>query len=384
MNKKTISKKIFSFVIALFMVAGCASVLVGCGNKKASKVMNMSLNPSIEVVLDKDDKVVSVNALNDEGNYIVANVSFEGLTAKEAVNEFLKATKESGFSVQGDVSATENQLKLEISGENAEKLYKKVRKSAEKYLEEIDLNVEISLTKLDTNYLKAQVKECMQELSDSEISEKSEEELIALIKESRAETKDLLSEELKDLYYQTRAEEILKQKFEAVNSLISQSSSIIVKGYATLMETAFNTFTSSVSQFRTLYVENFLSETSTYQKEMKKYIEAKKEVLKTRLNETSEQQKEELSQNLEEAKQSLEEAKTFANDTVKTINSAIDTTISTMQGYLDLIILHLNVETINQAISTAKAEVKAEFSEDYAAYISVEYWKDLSPLENVG
>lgn len=126
MNK--IIKNMFSSLFMLVLVICCCFTVVGCScnddeTDKTSKVMNLSLNPSIELVLDKDNKVVSVNALNDEGNYIVSNVTFTGLTAEDAVDAFLEATKENGFIIEGEVSANENQLKIAISGENAYSIY---------------------------------------------------------------------------------------------------------------------------------------------------------------------------------------------------------------------------------------------------------------------
>ena len=56
----------------------------------------------------------------------------------------------------------------------------------------------------------------MQELKSSEVSQMSEEELIELIEESRKETANLLSQELKEFYYQQQDVEIKKIKLSSV------------------------------------------------------------------------------------------------------------------------------------------------------------------------
>ena len=46
------------------------------------RVMNMSINPSVEFVLDEEDKVITANALNEEGNLIIGAEDFVGKTAE--------------------------------------------------------------------------------------------------------------------------------------------------------------------------------------------------------------------------------------------------------------------------------------------------------------
>ena len=47
---------------------------------REKRVMNISINPSVEFVLDEEDKVISVNALNEEGNLIIGAETFVGKT----------------------------------------------------------------------------------------------------------------------------------------------------------------------------------------------------------------------------------------------------------------------------------------------------------------
>ena len=80
-------KKFLSILFAFLVLVPCTYVLTACGGNKTEKVMNVDLNPSLEFVLDKNDKVVTVNALNDDGNHIISIATksetlFEGLTAE--------------------------------------------------------------------------------------------------------------------------------------------------------------------------------------------------------------------------------------------------------------------------------------------------------------
>ena len=66
-------KKFVSFMLAAVL---CCSVFsfAACSDTKNetrdTAVMTVSLNPEVEFVLNSDDVVVAVNALNEEGNLI--------------------------------------------------------------------------------------------------------------------------------------------------------------------------------------------------------------------------------------------------------------------------------------------------------------------------
>lgn len=379
-----ISKRVFSYLITFVLVIGCWFMVVGCscGKDDSSKIMNLSLNPSIELVLDKENKVVSANALNDEGNYIVANFDFTGLNAEETVEVFLQAAKDNGFVIGGNVSTSENQLKISISGENAQKLFDSVKKSANKYLSEANLNVNISLDKkLTKEYLENLVADCMQELTEEEIELMSEEELITLIKTSREETKTLLSQELKDLYYQLRAEEILKAKFDEISRLLANNS-IIGSTIKPTFDAAFNTFKSKIDEFRTAYIEKYLSETSDYRAKMQEYIEAKNALLEARVNGgVTEQDLVNINTDLENAKAALGSAKATTDQVLTAVNTAIEGSLTSLRTILDTLSSYLDLDAINTAMFTAKNNFNENFKNTYQSYISDNYWNDLKPLK---
>ena len=87
-------KKLFKLSLVVVMVALVGFFLVGC-NKDNKKEENMTrvtvdINPSIEIIVDEDDKVVSVTALNDEGNIIIVGETIVGKTVEEALEDYEK------------------------------------------------------------------------------------------------------------------------------------------------------------------------------------------------------------------------------------------------------------------------------------------------------
>ena len=138
--------KIFSCLVALVLFVGFGFILTGCADGsnpdvKTTKVVNISLNPSVEFVLDKNDNVLTFNATNDEGNFILVNANFEvGESINSAVEKFLTVAKENGFIVSGENEKSENKLKIEVSGNSAVTLYNQIKTKAKKTLSIAMLN----------------------------------------------------------------------------------------------------------------------------------------------------------------------------------------------------------------------------------------------------
>lgn len=381
---KKILNKILSCMAVLVMVLGCGFLLTACDGENASKVMNLSINPSIELLLDGNNKVLSVSANNDEGNFIIANASFVGLSAEEAVDLFLEINYENGFIVKGNVTSGENKLEIDISGENAQNLFNKVKASANEYLAEVGATVQIELDEiLDKEDLRDLVEECMQELSDAEIKSLSEEELLDLIKKSREETKTFLSEELKELYYEARGEEILKQKFDAIQTEISKLLSIPglnLSEIKTNFNNALQSLTTQLETFKNEFKSKFLDENSEYQLAKKDFIAKKKALLEARLNEVVDIA--EIEQALEASETALENAELKAEEALNLVDDAIESAISTLSTALNQIALFLNENKITSAIEEAQKEFNSNFKAEFASYIDSLNWDTLKPTQN--
>ena len=131
-------KKLTSLLIVLVLVVGALFALTACDqtDKNApTTVMNVSLNPEVEFVLDGHGKVVTVNALNEDGNLIITATAFEGKTAEEAAELFVQVSHEMGFLVSGNAQIKNNDIEISISGEtkDVEALYNDVKASIQEY-----------------------------------------------------------------------------------------------------------------------------------------------------------------------------------------------------------------------------------------------------------
>lgn len=382
-------KKFFKSLCACFVMlvifAGAMS-LVGCGKKEEERLMNVSMNPSLEFVLDKNDKVVSVTATNDDGNYILTKVDFEGKTAKEAVEAFLTVAKENGFAIAGDVDATENELKISISGEDAKALYNEVKSYAKSKLEALDLNAKISFEGvISKDELATRVSQLMQEIPVDLAKEMTREELVALIQESHEQTEELLSQELKELYYKTRAEEIVKAKFEAVKGLIASGMGVFGE-FLNNVNTNLTALVENIASYKEAYTEQVLS--GVYAQEMQEYMQAKKNLLEAQMKtEVDPVVLASLETAVAEAENTLAQAKTNAESLMMEMTNAINIAISglnqALNGALNILetILKDGAETINQAVNNVKDSYKTAFETEFASYIAQAetLWQNMQP-----
>ena len=113
-------KKTVATFCAVLTCATGVCMMGSCGDKTAEAektVMNVSLNPSVEFVLDGKNIVVSVNALNEEGNLVVSAENFIGKDMDVAVTLFVEVSKETGFLVSGNALVANNAINVSFSGD---------------------------------------------------------------------------------------------------------------------------------------------------------------------------------------------------------------------------------------------------------------------------
>ena len=323
-------KRIVSALSAVTMLVAGGITLSACNEKTESKVMNVSLNPKVEFVLDNNDKVVSVNALNEEGNIIISSdVEFVGVDADTAVKLFVEVSKDTGYLVSGNVQAGDNNIDVSISGDkkNAEKLFKSIKDEINGAF--ANLNIAINQAEaLTEEYLEKLVKECYPYLEEAEIKAMEYDELIKEIQTSRKETAKLFSQELKNAYYQAKADALRLAKLEKIKSEADALGKVALGS----LETAYNT---AVELIETTRQNLLLSEDSAYQKALKAFNEAKTNYLNKRSeiaqmepSEVTDEMRAELD-NLdalvETCEQALSDAYTAANNALDTAKAQLTT-----------------------------------------------------------
>lgn len=91
---------------AMFALASCAP------DQGGISYVSLDINPSVEMVLDKDNKVLSVTADNEDGQVLLyGEESFKGQTVEEAVDRIAKLSYELGY-----VSEDNKVVEMTVSG----------------------------------------------------------------------------------------------------------------------------------------------------------------------------------------------------------------------------------------------------------------------------
>ncbi len=271
-------KKILTLILSTIIGALSLVSLVGCGNQDEKTVMNVSCNPSVEFVLDKDDKVVSVNALNEEGNLILTAQTFVGKDAEEAAKLFVQVSKETGFIVAGSVKSGENEIEIAFSGDakSATELYNSVKDCVDQYLSEENITATLKQAQAITEeQLEKLVAECEPYMKEAEIKALNQMELVEKLYESRKETVDLYSQELKNAYYEAKANILQQAEVEYLKSKVPALSQIA-------LEISYTAYTAAVDAIENIRLTQLVNEDSAYQLALKAFREAKVNFLKYR------------------------------------------------------------------------------------------------------
>ncbi len=280
-------KRIISTILAVAMLLSAALLtLTSCGGEAKAPEgtytrMTMDINPSVEFMIDDQNKVVSVTALNDDGSILIAGEAFVGKTPEEAAELVISLASETGYLVKGNVEASENEVKISISGntEYAEQLIKKVEAKATAKLEALDIPGKVAkIEAMHTDALKALAAETTLFTSE-EIAAMTDEQLYSAIAAGRVETALLLTEEMREAYRSAKETRISFAESEATAEIINAMGSIyqmVYMGYKTALD-AYSSAITSIDEFR---YNSLVSPDSDYQKSLLALREAKTELLK--------------------------------------------------------------------------------------------------------
>lgn len=365
--------KKLALVVATLMAITSSIFLGGCFTSEAEgeKVMNLSLNPQVEFLLDANDKVVSVNALNEEGNLIVSAAAFKGKTAEEAAKLFVKVSKETGFIVSGEVNNSENQLKIAFSGdaEEAEALYNSVKTKVDEYLTEENITATIEKAVAITEaQLKEMLKECAPYIETAKIEAMNQAELMKELTKSRKETAKLYSQELKTAYYEAKA--LAMEKAELIAIKTEEGISGIT---AIAFDTAFGIYETAMETLESTRNSLLVAENSPYQLALKAFRDAKINYLNYRnyvasleQNDITTQISEQLAtfqETVDSAENTLLEAGVSANEGINEIKAQVEnaynSVVSCINDFSSKLTEHAN------AIITEQKQAQTDFINDF-------------------
>ena len=279
-------RRIISLALVILMVASMLA-FTSCNKAKPQEGtvtrMTVDINPSVEFMVDDQNKVVSVTALNDDGSILIIGEAFIGKTPEEAVEMMVSLATETGYLVSGNVEATENTVKISVSGDTkyAKKLQKNIEKKASEALEKLDINGKIEKAEaLNTEALRRRALSTST-YTEEELAAMNDEQLYSVIAMGRVETALLLTEAMRNAYYAAKEYKISFAESEEVAKVIKSLGGLYTLTH-TAYKSALDLYSKAITELDELRYELLVSPESEYQKSLVKLREAKVELLKQR------------------------------------------------------------------------------------------------------
>lgn len=271
------------FLVCIILLTAIS--FTSCSNAKPEEGsvtrMTVDINPSVEFMIDDQNKVVSVTALNDDGSILVVGEAFVGKTPEEAVEMMVTLASDTGYLVHGNVEASKNTVKISISGDSeyAKQLMKNVTEKADSVMKKLDISgvVEkaeaLKLEELRKLALSTSL------YTEEEINDMDEKQLYKVISVGRIETALILTEEMRAAYYSAKEYKISFAEREETARIIKELGGLYTLTHAAY-KTALDVYSTAITELDNFRYEMLVSPESEYQKSLSKLREAKVELLK--------------------------------------------------------------------------------------------------------
>lgn len=288
-------KKLLSF-LSICALTLSALVFTACGAKsEPTSVMTMQVNPTVQFILDQNNKVINVTGVNEDGQNLILAVNFKGKTAEEAAKLFVEVSTQLG---KIDVNSTGTTVDISLSSSDEanqkfENLKNSVKNSVNNFFKE--------------NGIIAGAKVHVQEIQEAiNIYGEQVKTFVGETYEDAVEYLTEVSKEFENIDYSLR--ENLKTAINNIDAM-----------YKTSVETAKQTIAD---------LEDRLNKSEILPESIKK-----------------------------ELKNQLNEAKTKFNEISKEIRTKIDAEVDTFEENSKQIIANLKTE-INNIINVGKTSIE--------------------------
>ena len=391
-------KKAFKISLVVIICLMMTFFLVGCRKEKQEETLSrvtVDINPSIELIVDEENKVVSVTALNDDGNIIIVGETFIGKTAEEAVALIVSIANETGYLYKADINSSSSQAKIQISvsGDELaqEELYNSIKKEVEKVISTNHINALITKKEaLQKEALEQIVLELDPTLTEEDVKEMDEQELLKVIQTARLETSILYSEALIKMYNEQKAHQIKLVERAETKELINELDStyqVIKDSYSTFVAR----FANAVLEVEDMFYEYFVEPSSTYQEYYIALLDATAELIaqKEKVEQLDDGIEKEIALSILQTKQrmhaqALENLEYAYNYFLSIYNQVVETLKAIEQELIDFeqslpdeikTVLTSKAEEIEIACNEVKSSFYRNFEEEYQK--EIEYYKNI-------
>ena len=296
---KSIFKFIYSLVACMLIIPTIA-LLASCScTDSETAIVGLDINPSIELIVDGQNKVVAINAKNNDADQLIASIDISNLNLDQAISTIVESCMKAGqisfdnaninISVDGSSTSFQDSIANKVS-ESINRIEDKYGITINDIISKASANVEESL-----NNLKSRLQFLSPELSDNEIDEMSKDEILEALKSKSIEMKNLTFEELNNInntftnLYSSSIETIRTtiQNYEDQinNSQLDQNIKDIALTQLNAAKEALNTQITQFENARNQMIAEFNAQISTIKADLESSFEEL--ITSTKVNITS-------------------------------------------------------------------------------------------------
>ena len=395
MKNKKIIGPVLCCVGALAVVGVVGIATKGFGlfkEKEAKSMVTIDTNPSIELVVDEKDKVVSVRGANDDGKLVLYGEKVVGKDVEKAVEIIIQAEIDTGYIV-ANAQIGANQFSLTVSSDTtveSSELINSIQNKVKEVCENNHIAIALKESKaLARSELEKLALELDPTLTEERVKEMETSQLLAVVKLYQLETVELYNAKLEELYTNVKEFKFDYMSQESTLEAMKTIDGAIANLAITAYESAVNLLKSAQESVETARYNWLVKEDSLYQQQVAAVKDKKQEVLAlknevAKLEDGAEKTNKEAAltialNSLDSAEVLLQQAYANANTALDTVVNALDSAMTSLDSALEsFLTAYASVtDTIKEKLVEAenklnesKDQIFADFEEKYGAEVA--------------
>ena len=395
MKNKKIIGPVLCCVGALAVVGVVGIATKGFGlfkEKEAKSMVTIDTNPSIELVVDEKDKVVSVRGANDDGKLVLYGEKVVGKDVEKAVEIIIQAEIDTGYIV-ANAQIGANQFSLTVSSDTtveSSELINSIQNKVKEVCESNHIAIALEESKaLARSELEKLALELDPTLTEERVKEMETSQLLAVVKLYQLETVELYNSKLEELYTDVKEFKFDYMSQESTLEAMKTVDGAIANLAITAYESAVNLLKSAQESVETARYNWLVKEDSLYQQQVAAVKDKKQEVLAlknevAKLEDGAEKTNKEALltialNSLDSAEVLLQQAYANANTALDTVVNALDSAMTSLDSALEsFLTAYASVtDTIKEKLVEAenklnesKDQIFADFEEKYGAEVA--------------
>ena len=395
MKNKKIIGPVLCCVGALAVVGVVGIATKGFGlfkEKEAKSMVTIDTNPSIELVVDEKDKVVSVRGANDDGKLVLYGEKVVGKDVEKAVEIIIQAEIDTGYIV-ANAQIGANQFSLTVSSDTtveSSELINSIQNKVKEVCENNHIAIALEESKaLARSELEKLALELDPTLTEERVKEMETSQLLTVVKLYQLETVELYNAKLEELYTDVKEFKFDYMSQESTLEAMKTVDGAIANLAITAYESAVNLLKSAQESVETARYNLLVKEDSIYQQQValvkdkkQKVLALKNEVAKLEdgAEKTNKEAKLTVALNsLDSAEVLLQQAYTNANTALDTVVNALDSAMTSLDSALESFLttyasvtdtLKEKLVEAENKLNESKDQIFADFEEKYGAEVA--------------